>query len=254
MTTTPQPLSIRLSTWHPHHHETFSQGALLYFFSGSGELWTTRHSQEVESKRAYLIPHHSTVTMRSEETSSVMICTWQEWEIYTDQDQIVPMMNSEVMDALTTLLVQEVKQDKDDAKALRTLGELVKILYQRNQSDTVTFRAFKAASRECDMVQNYLMDHYQEAITLEQLAALIPMNKYSLAHLYQRTTGHSIMEELKRIRLFHAKEQLLIGNESIQTIAHSCGFTSAAYFIESFRRAYQITPLQYRKAQRRKKQ
>ena len=253
MASTSSAFTIHLSTWQPTHHEVFSQGALLYLLDGSGELWTTKHSISLQAKCAYLLPHHTSLTTQGASSLSVMICTWSSLEIISDHDQVISLNHSAII-AMMTLLVQETKQGMHHDEALKALDELLRITCLRYTHPKVQFQNIKTASRECETIHAYLTNHYQESITLDQLADLVHMNKYSLAHLYQRTTCHTIMEELKRIRLLHAKELLIHSEQSIQAIALSCGFSSSAYFIESFRRLYHITTLQYRKAQRRKKQ
>lgn len=248
-----QPLSVTVSTFH-HDRQVFSQGALLYLVHGSGELWFTNQTFTFNEKCVYLLPHHSTIIIHAAKPLAAMICTWPNQEIHTVQDRMVFIPNSPDLKAVMTLLAQEEAQAANHVPAMKALAELLRIFCMRHADTDVHFKAIRAASRECDIVNDYLAANYTQVVTLEQLANLVHRDKYSLAHLYQRTIGHTIMEELKSIRLLHAKEQLLKNNLPIKEIARSCGFTSSAYFIESFRRQNQITPLQYRKAHHRKKQ
>ena len=42
------------------------------------------------------------------------------------------------------------------------------------------------ASRECDMVRRYIDNHFKENLTLDQLAALVHINKYYLSHAFRK--------------------------------------------------------------------
>ncbi len=247
-------LTTTFSTWDQNHHESYSQGVLLYLFQGDGELQTANQSLTLQPKQTVLIPHHTGVFVNVMKPLSVMVCTWPQFEIMIADGNMVQLPNRANLDAIINLLVKEKKQSVDHNQAMISLGNLLRIVCLRNCDHPLQFQAPKASSHECEVVNDYLAENYRESITLDQLAALVHMNKYALVHLYQRVMGHTIMEELKQIRLLHAQEQLTHGDEAIKDIARACGFASAAYFIESFRSRYQITPLQYRKAQRRKKQ
>ena len=42
------------------------------------------------------------------------------------------------------------------------------------------------SSRECDLVRRYIDNHFKENLNLDQLAALVHVNKYHLAHAFRR--------------------------------------------------------------------
>ena len=57
-------------------------------------------------------------------------------------------------------------------------------------------------------------------------------------------------EYLNDYRLLRAAEQIAGSNLRINTIAGSCGFNDMSYFSKLFRRKYELTPSEYRKAHR----
>ena len=58
------------------------------------------------------------------------------------------------------------------------------------------------------------------------------------------------MDELKQIRISHAKQLLRYSSDSVEEIGKKCGFDSPSYFALRFREITGRTPLEYRKQYR----
>lgn len=70
----------------------------------------------------------------------------------------------------------------------------------------------------------------------------------SRSHLYRKfieLTKHSPQEYIKVVRLKHARELMFSGEFNINEITYECGFSSASYFIASFKKYYNQTPKQF---------
>lgn len=96
-------------------------------------------------------------------------------------------------------------------------------------------------------IQLYLHAHFQEPVTLDQLASYVHMSRFSLCHHYKQSQGITVMEELKRIRMNKAKQFLYESYAPIQEIAKMCGYDSPSYFCKLFRQYHGMTPNQCRK-------
>ena len=97
-----------------------------------------------------------------------------------------------------------------------------------------------------DQALLYLHENYMQPVTLAQICSHVHVNAYYLCHVFQKTTGTTIMRYLLEKRLFLAKQQLLCSKDSISEVALSCGFGSASYFTACFRRETGCTPTAYR--------
>ncbi len=113
--------------------------------------------------------------------------------------------------------------------------------------DTLTGLTGAGTPEKYRNIRNYIEDHYQERISLDQLSELFFISKYHLVREYQRLFGTTILTDLTMKRLSHAKSMLRFSDESIETIAVSCGFQTSSYFIKVFKRFENITPLEYRR-------
>lgn len=106
------------------------------------------------------------------------------------------------------------------------------------------------SSRECDIVRRYIDNHFKENLNLDQLAALVHINKYYLVHAFKREYGVSPINYLISRRILESKYLLDDTNHSLAQISHMLGFSSPSYFSQSFRRTEGVSPLEYRRGQR----
>lgn len=100
---------------------------------------------------------------------------------------------------------------------------------------------------ECEKTKHYLDTHYQDTITLEQLARMVHRDKYYFAHMFTKSYGISPINYLLERRILHSKELLKHTTLSVTQIAQSTGFSSQNYFSQMFKKSTGATPLQYRK-------
>ena len=93
-----------------------------------------------------------------------------------------------------------------------------------------------------DQICAYLTDHYQQKLSLSEVAAQFYLSPYYLSRLFRRVTGQSIV----------AAQRLLETTElSITAVAEQTGFLTAAHFRRVFRELLGVGPLQYRKGFRK---
>lgn len=99
-------------------------------------------------------------------------------------------------------------------------------------------------------IDEYLNNHFQEKITLKELASQVHGSPSYLRHTYQDVAGITPQERISQIRLKKAEELLTTTDHSIQEIAQLCGFSTPAYFIQQFKKAFKITPKKYQLKQK----
>lgn len=91
----------------------------------------------------------------------------------------------------------------------------------------------------------YIQAHYADRVALEQLAAAGAVCRSRCCALFREHLGCTPIEYLTRYRLDKACA-LLCEGRPVTEAALSCGFHSASYFAEVFRRTYGTTPREYR--------
>jgi AraC family transcriptional regulator of adaptative response / methylphosphotriester-DNA alkyltransferase methyltransferase len=89
---------------------------------------------------------------------------------------------------------------------------------------------------------------FHESLTLNALADELNMSPYHLQRTFKRFTGVSPAAELQRVRLQRAKERLETTDVPIRDIARRVGYQSASHFSATFRKAFGVSPNDYRSA------
>ncbi len=96
----------------------------------------------------------------------------------------------------------------------------------------------------------YIEEHYPEKITLEMLADVAGLSPKYLCRAFSRLTGKTPLAYLNEYRMDCACEMLRNTDETILSIAMSCGFNDQSYFVKHFRQSRGITPGAYRRQQK----
>ncbi len=108
-----------------------------------------------------------------------------------------------------------------------------------------------AYSELCKNVLDYISEKYTDSsLTNIAIANHFNYHPYHLSNIIKTETGKTLHRFLIYYRLRRAKELLELSSVEIAEIAWKCGFASAAYFSEQFRKELGITPKQYRSKHR----
>ena len=100
---------------------------------------------------------------------------------------------------------------------------------------------------------DYMMAHYNEALSLSDLAKHAGFSEGYYCHSFKRFTGCSPFEYLIRVRIVKSCELLTQTDKKITEIASLCGFNNVSYFNRTFHRVMGTTPSAYRKSMRAKR-
>lgn len=92
----------------------------------------------------------------------------------------------------------------------------------------------------------YIATHYQELITIDEIAEAVGIKASHLMHLFRKRCGMTVMEYVTKFRLSHAQQMLATSDESILDIALESGFGSLSRFYAVFNDVYSIAPNRYR--------
>ncbi|ATG49165.1 AraC family transcriptional regulator [Celeribacter ethanolicus] len=89
--------------------------------------------------------------------------------------------------------------------------------------------------------------HIADPLGQDQIATLAGLSTRQLQRQFRETTGRSIMEEYRRIRLETGKDLITSTRIPLTEIAQMTGFSSQAHFSDAFRKLYGTTPSTLRK-------
>ena len=96
-------------------------------------------------------------------------------------------------------------------------------------------------------VEEYILVHYGEKCSLEDVADFVYMNPSYFSRFFKKETGKNFSEYLTDVRLDAAKRLLQEGNYNMNEIAEIAGFGSGKYFSKIFRERMGSSPTEYRR-------
>lgn len=99
---------------------------------------------------------------------------------------------------------------------------------------------------------DYIHDHLQEKISLEDVAMHLDMNKSYLSKLFKKQVGVTMGSYITKLKIEAAANMLIYEEHSPVDISNYFSFSSHSYFINTFKKETGMTPTEYRKRYYRK--
>lgn len=97
---------------------------------------------------------------------------------------------------------------------------------------------------------NTMQRDYARPLSVEQLAQQSGYSSPHFHEIFHSHLGTTPHEFLIQLRIQKAKEQLVLTNDPVKTIAIECGFSHAAAFSHSFKQRTGMTPGSFRRSHR----
>lgn len=141
-----------------------------------------------------------------------------------------------------------IASSDDYIRDMRINGELNNLLtLLMNESWHPEERQTPDLKREnINLIKQYLDEHYDEKITLDDLTECFFISKYYLTRVFRKQFGISISHYLLSIRITKAKQMLRFTDETVENIGYKCGFGAPHYFSRTFKQVEGISPSEYR--------
>lgn len=143
--------------------------------------------------------------------------------------------------------------EKPDAYHLLLKSLMFKLMYHlfsqynsKNESKSPS-KATSLSRERVNAILQYVDEHYNEKISLEDLAELVHINKYYICKIFAHCTGMTFLNYLNQVRVQKAVELLLGTNRSITSIAYETGFQDINYFSRLFKQVMGVSPSEIRR-------
>lgn len=102
--------------------------------------------------------------------------------------------------------------------------------------------------RRIGVVLQYVRQHYNERITLDEAARVVALNREYFSRFFKKYMGMTFMDYVFAIRLEHAYNDIIETDCPITDIIESCGFgKNYTTFLVKFRELYGCAPGELRK-------
>lgn len=146
------------------------------------------------------------------------------------------------------LALSIVAQDHGRKVALDVAKVLLVIM--KRQGDQAQFSPLVAAlaTQETPMgkVQNFILEHLEEELSVERLATQAAMSARHFARVFAREVGMTPMEYIQNARIDRARNLLESTDLPLKTVAYRSGFGSVRHMRFLFGERLGRTPTQYR--------
>ena len=96
-------------------------------------------------------------------------------------------------------------------------------------------------------IMEYMELHYQQKISLDQIAANMYLSSYYISKLIKSETGDTPINYLISLRMRKAREIMdQYPDSSVQSVAMAVGYEDAYHFSKLFKKYYGLSPLYYK--------
>ena len=126
---------------------------------------------------------------------------------------------------------------------LEQLAEDFSFFLQDNES-------FVQNSQMLTRVQQHILRHISEELTIEGLSRLFNYHPNYFIRLFRRETGYTPYQYIMQQRMQYAVTQLNKGLPN-EEVCYACGYTDSSTFTRAFRKYYGVAPQKYRKGFRK---
>lgn len=113
-------------------------------------------------------------------------------------------------------------------------------------SSTFAHGETNTESRRILAVKDYISEHYAEAITLEQLAAIAGMSPSAFSRFFKIRTHKTVTDYITDIKLGHAARALIDTAQNVSEICYASGFNNLSNFNRIFKAKKGMTPKDFR--------
>ena len=146
---------------------------------------------------------------------------------------------------LQSLLVAMIRET--EIERLSSLIKLLVLISSPEDMNTVGKPTVDdKKTKRMQKIQLYIMNNYQNTITLEEMARLVDLDKSSFCIFFKKMTGKTFFSYLTEYRIEAACQMITKTNITIAEICFASGFKDVPYFNRVFTRLKKITPNEYR--------
>lgn len=101
-------------------------------------------------------------------------------------------------------------------------------------------------SRRIKKIKDYIASHYQEILSLEELASIAGMTPTAFSRFFKLHTNQTLSDHIIDIRLGHAIRLLVDTTMTSAEICYACGFNNLSNFNRLFKKKKGCSPSEFR--------
>ena len=147
---------------------------------------------------------------------------------------------------------EEVTEGKEYYRSIvaNLLAEMFSLLLREELADAKPSAETHENMHKGDILSpalNKIFNDYSETITIDDLAELCNISKYHFCRVFKQHMGMTVTQYIINYRISLADSLLKDENQSIRSIAETCGFGDVSYFYQCYKRVKGTSPGKSRK-------
>lgn len=139
---------------------------------------------------------------------------------------------------------------------LSTSLHLLELINYLLEIEFLTFRMEERSYSDIatlDTVINQILSHPESMPSMEEAASMANISYYHFSRLFKKATGFNYNNYCNHLRIQYAEELLLHSDLSIAEITSAVGLETNSGLTRLFKRTLGVSPMQYRKQEKRTK-
>lgn len=152
-------------------------------------------------------------------------------------------MQSEDAYTLSDIYINQLDTCHEEEELITLHREVVYDYTERMQK----LKKRKGFSKPVILSSEYIYNHLNEKLSLDEIAEHIGMNKTYLCELYKKETGITMFQYATNLKIQAAKNMLMYTDFKPADISTNLAFASHSHFIATFKKYTGMTPNEWRK-------
>jgi AraC-like DNA-binding protein len=174
-----------------------------------------------------------------------------EWDVFRYFAPIFSVDSAQQLERSFTRVLEEATIVlKQQSAGLRLALDMLVLDVIRASSDPIGDRSSIVRHPAVSRAIHLLETRFREPWSLIEIAEYVEMSRAHFATLFQQNTGIPLHKFLIRVRISHAEQLLRNSQQSCESIAKECGFTTIQHFSRAFKLQTRVTPLRFRRKHR----
>ncbi|WP_317898427.1 GlxA family transcriptional regulator [Aurantibacillus circumpalustris] len=94
--------------------------------------------------------------------------------------------------------------------------------------------------------QEFIENHFQDRLTVEQLADMFALGRRSLERRFKKATNNTVVEYIQRVKIEAAKKSFESSRKNINEVMYEVGYSDTKAFRTIFKKIAGLSPIEYR--------
>jgi AraC family transcriptional regulator of arabinose operon len=240
---------------HRMRRERHDDNLLIYCAAGRGFVSTENWSGAIDPGDLVLLPqglmHEYRANRRNPwsiywvhfQGASTGIFT--QYLGYREGQPVVEVGLSPTLPAAFTSLMQ-VRRTGYSTRAFINAANQLRHLLSQMALDIRAHQGRGEQTFDLQQVHGFMLEHIDQPMTLDTLAATANLSKYHFSTRYKKLTGYSPIKHFLNMKMEHACHLLDSSDLTVQAIAAAVGYEDPLYFSRLFSKTIGLSPRAYR--------